>query len=599
MDTHGDYPFRGRKAHPNDLNGLRRYTEWYTYDAVGNFVTFKHEVAEDGWTRHYHYNEESLIESNKVSNRLSHTTVGNGETHDETYSYVDDQNIDSQGCMTAINNQKMVWDFEDQLQKVDLGGGGTAFYVYDAEGQRVKKVIENQNSNLRKERIYLGNYEIYREYVIDGDAPALERETLHVMDDEDRIALVETQTVKDSKKVIKPTSLQRFQLNNHLGSASVELNGEGGLISYEEYHPYGTTAFQTRDSVSEVSLKRYRYSGKERDDEMGLYYFGARYFSPGIGIWISADPAGTVDGTNLFVFVRRNPICQTDRVGFVTGRSIERDKNKREVVKVSPTQSYSNRVNDLAAYLESNRSLTAPPKAIVIDRTVISKNNDNQKVTPKLKIQKKGTKRSFLEDKILGVGLELDIGVYRGLNFGLHVVIDAKGNVGVAGTLGIHKYWLWDLSYQGGAKVGYGFKDIYGLAGQAESEQYSVGTKIFGAAYTNENMVKKISTPSIDTNTSDIKAPTGAVTHGLSAGVSAPGFSLETSTDKNQTDVIGYNWIVSVKSMRSIIRVILSKKKQSSEKYRELMKIIKNNPLGIKCSDGTRNLKGWKCLRFW
>ena len=34
--------------------------------------------------------------------------------------------------MTAINSMTMVWDFEDQLQQVDLGGGGTAYYVYDA-----------------------------------------------------------------------------------------------------------------------------------------------------------------------------------------------------------------------------------------------------------------------------------------------------------------------------------------------------------------------------------------------------------------------------------------------------------------------------------
>ena len=59
---------------------------------------------------------------------------------------------------------QMVWDFKDQLQKVDLGGGGTAYYVYDAGGQRVRKVIEPQNGTLREERIYLGGFEIYREY---------------------------------------------------------------------------------------------------------------------------------------------------------------------------------------------------------------------------------------------------------------------------------------------------------------------------------------------------------------------------------------------------------------------------------------------------
>ena len=48
-----------------------------------------------------------------------------------------------------------------------------------------------------KERIYLGGFEIYREYNGDGTQPVLERETLHIMDDKQRIALVETRTKGD------------------------------------------------------------------------------------------------------------------------------------------------------------------------------------------------------------------------------------------------------------------------------------------------------------------------------------------------------------------------------------------------------------------
>ena len=71
-------------------------------------------------------------------------------THVETYTYADAQGNDVHGCMTAINSMKMEWDFKDQLQKVDLGGGGTAYYVYDAGGQRVRKVIETQNGTLQR-----------------------------------------------------------------------------------------------------------------------------------------------------------------------------------------------------------------------------------------------------------------------------------------------------------------------------------------------------------------------------------------------------------------------------------------------------------------
>jgi RHS repeat-associated protein len=87
-----------------------------------------------------------------------------------------------------------------------------------------------------------------------------------------------------------PTSAQRYQLANHLGSTSPELDAAGGLISYEEYSPYGNSTYQAGRSAAEVSLERYRYTGKERDEETGFNYHSARYFAPWLGIWLSPDP---------------------------------------------------------------------------------------------------------------------------------------------------------------------------------------------------------------------------------------------------------------------------------------------------------------------
>ena len=74
--------------------------------------------------------------------------------------------------------------------------GERTWYVYDSAGQRVRKVTERQATagiDQRDERIYLGGFEIYRAEN-DGNAVTLERETLHIMDDKQRIALVETRT---------------------------------------------------------------------------------------------------------------------------------------------------------------------------------------------------------------------------------------------------------------------------------------------------------------------------------------------------------------------------------------------------------------------
>ena len=271
----------------------------------------RHSANGGSWTRGYEYDEASLIEPAKKSNRLTRTTVGNGLSFVETYSYTDAQGNDMQGCMTAINSMRMVWDSKDQLQRVHLGAG-TAYYVYDGGGQRVRKVIETQNGTRKEERIYLSGFEIYREYNGSGATVTLERETLHVMDDKQRIALVETRTPGSNDS---PAQLIRFQFGNHLGSASLELDDVGQAISYEEYYPYGSTSYQAGRSAVEVSLKRYRYTGKERDEETGFSYHSARYYAPWLGRWMSADSAGLVDGANLYGFSRNSPMVFSDPSG--------------------------------------------------------------------------------------------------------------------------------------------------------------------------------------------------------------------------------------------------------------------------------------------
>jgi RHS repeat-associated protein len=101
-----------------------------------------------------------------------------------------------------------------------------------------------------------------------------------------------------------------------LGSAALETNENGQVISYEEYHPFGTSAYRVARSGTDLSLKRYRFTNKERDDETGLYYFGVRYYAAWLGRWTSSDPGGFVDGLNLYVYVRNNPVKLVDEEGY-------------------------------------------------------------------------------------------------------------------------------------------------------------------------------------------------------------------------------------------------------------------------------------------
>src|SRR5437764_4427938 len=61
--------------------------------------------------------------------------------------------------------------------------------------------------------------------------------------------------------------------------------------------------------------RRYRDTGKERDEETGYYYHGARYYVSWIGRWTSSDPVGDVDGPNGYAYVRCNPVRLSDPNG--------------------------------------------------------------------------------------------------------------------------------------------------------------------------------------------------------------------------------------------------------------------------------------------
>jgi RHS repeat-associated protein len=301
--------------HPGDGAAMARYVERYDYDEVSNLLAVIHrgtDPAQPGWTREYDYVEPSRIDPAVPGNRLTRTRVG---------TVVAPCQHDTHGNMTGMPGLPMTeWGHRDHLrmssrQVVVDGTPETTWYVYDAAGNRVRKVTRRQSpagSGPRKEEArYLGGVEIHREYAGDGTTVILERETLHVLDGDRRVAVVETRTQGTDPG---PARLLRYQLGNHLGTATVELDDAGQVISYEEFHPYGSTAYQGVRSATEAP-KRYRYTGKERDRESGLYYHGARYFAPWLGRWTSADPAGLVDGTNLYAYAQCRPTRLIDPTG--------------------------------------------------------------------------------------------------------------------------------------------------------------------------------------------------------------------------------------------------------------------------------------------
>jgi RHS repeat-associated protein len=189
----------------------------------------------------------------------------------------------------------------------------------------VRKVVEKNGGTLLEERIYLGGFEIFRRSGVGGEV-SLERETLHITDEQRRIALVETRTLGNDGS---PAQVVRYQIGNHLDSASLELDEIGQIISYEEYYPYGSSAYQAGRSATEVRLKRFRFTGMERDEETGFSVHGRRYYMPWLGRWVNTDPIGVEGGGNLYAYAFNNPVMLQDPMGTQPGppANLPRDEN--------------------------------------------------------------------------------------------------------------------------------------------------------------------------------------------------------------------------------------------------------------------------------
>jgi RHS repeat-associated protein len=312
-----DDSFRTGLPQPGDGTAMGIYTETYSYDSVGNVLQMHHRVSSGNWTRRYRYAEPSQIVATETSNRLSATSLPGdpaGGPFTGTYQH------DAHGSMTWMPHlSSMTWDEDDHLRSTTPNAAGTpqtTFYVYEGHGMRVRKTTDRQPSagapgTRKAERIYLGSLEIYREYAVDSSTIVLARETLHVTDSDKTIALVENRTTGTDKGL---AHLVRYQHANHLGSALLELDDNSNIISYEEYFPYGSTSYQAVKSQAEVP-KRYRYTGKERDEENDLYYHETRYYASWLGRWASCDAEGLADGTNVYRYVRDNPIVLVDPHG--------------------------------------------------------------------------------------------------------------------------------------------------------------------------------------------------------------------------------------------------------------------------------------------
>ncbi|MCC8456602.1 RHS repeat protein [Photorhabdus aegyptia] len=286
-------------ALPSDNNTYTNYTRTYTYDRGGNLTKIQHSspAAQNNYTT-------NITVSNR-SNRAVLSTL----TTDPTQV---DALFDAGGHQTSLlSGQVLTWTPRGELKQAN-SAAGNEWYRYDSNGIRQLKVNAQQTQNIAQQQrvTYLPGLEIRT-----TQNNATTTEELHVITlGKAGRAQVRVLHWESGKPEDINNNQLRYSYDNLIGSSQLELDSDGQIISEEEYYPFGGTALWAARNQTEASYKTIRYSGKERD-VTGLYYYGYRYYQPWAGRWLSADPAGTIDGLNLYRMVRNNPVTQFDVQG--------------------------------------------------------------------------------------------------------------------------------------------------------------------------------------------------------------------------------------------------------------------------------------------
>ncbi|MGL4269608.1 MAG: RHS repeat-associated core domain-containing protein [Plesiomonas sp.] len=307
---------------PTDSSAYTNYTRTYAYDNAGNLTQIRHSSPATG------NNYTTNITISDRSNRGVLSTL----THNPA---------DVDALFTAGGQQRqlqpgqnLVWTPRNELLKVTpvMRDGATddgERYRYDSSSQRILKVStqKTNNSTQTQRVVYLPGLELRS-----TKNGSTETEILHAITiGEAGRAQLRVLHWESGKPADISNDQMRYSYDNLIGSSGLELDQDGNVISQEEYYPYGGTAIWSVRSQIEAGYKTVRYSGKERD-ATGLYYYGYRYYQPWVGRWLSADPAGTVDGLNLFRMVWNNPVTFFDSDGLVSTGQEARQRVANEFV---------------------------------------------------------------------------------------------------------------------------------------------------------------------------------------------------------------------------------------------------------------------------
>lgn len=281
-------------------------TQTYTYDGANRLRQATETAGGTTWSRTFAYDAygnqcvsaASGVGLHPFTPQADPNTGSCTNFNSSNQLLVQGSTYDAVGNQLGIGSGSFAFTYDAENRQTNStqtiqGVATTTAYGYDGEGRRVQKAILGAATTTY---VYDALGQLIAEYGSTGAAA---------------------------------TCTPCYVSVDHLGSTRMLTNASGTVVERHDFLPFGEeipngiAGRGAQWGIAEVSANLHqKFSGKERDSETNLDYFGARYFSGAQGRFTSPDPVfaspqkvADPQQWNMYAYVRNNPLAFTDPTG--------------------------------------------------------------------------------------------------------------------------------------------------------------------------------------------------------------------------------------------------------------------------------------------